>query len=326
MSRAEQAMDRAAKWVLAQEEPEWSPTDQLELERWLNESDGHRTAYLRLCHGWREADRVSALGAGHVGGPRQTPRRAVPRWSIPIGIAAAVMLMIVGTATYRPEIFQSVLRREVAQSHQTPIGVRRTIDLSDGSKVELNTASKVRASLGPEKREVWLDEGEAFFEVAHRNGRPFVVNAGDRRITVLGTKFSVRRQSGKVTVAVLEGRVRVDEIEQGRAVRSSVIIGGDVAIAQGAATLVTARSARKVEDALAWRRGMLSFDQVDLGAITAEFNRYNGRKLIIADPQVAALRIGGMFPSNDPEAFVRLLRDAYGLKIEDTPDGVKISN
>lgn len=326
MSRAEHAADRAARWVLAQEEGDWSEVDQAEFQAWIAESDGNRTAYLRLRHGWREADRISALGRGHPEPAARSGYRPPWRWYVPIGLAASIALAVGGTLLYRPEMLQPASEQILADSYTTPVGSRKIIAFTDGSRVELNTASKVRTSVRPEKREVWLDQGEAFFEVAHKDGQPFVVHAGNRQITVLGTKFSVRRDGDKVTVSVLEGRVRVDEIAKGQAVRSSVIVGGDIAIAQGPATLVASRSEQKVEDALAWRQGMLNFDRSNLGEIAAEFNRYNSRKLIIADPQIATLRIGGMFPSNDPDAFVRLLRDAYGLKIKETPTEVRITN
>jgi len=326
MSRAEQAADRAALWVLAQEEESWSDADQREFNAWLGESDGNRTAYLRLRHSWKEADRISALGRSHPEAEERQEYRSALRWYAPVGLAASLMLAVGSTYLYRPEILTSPPEQVLADSYATPVGSRKVIAFGDGSKVELNTDSKVRTSVRSKKREVWLDQGEAFFEVAHKNGQPFIVHAGNRQITVLGTKFSVRRDGDKVTVSVLEGRVRVEDIQNGEAVRSSVIVGGDVAISRGPATLVAARSEQDVEDTLAWRQGMLSFDQSNLGEIAAEFNRYNSKKLIITDRQAATLRIGGMFPSNDPGAFARLLRDAYGLKVVETSTEVRISN
>jgi len=191
--------------------------------------------------------------------------------------------------------------------------------------VELNTASVVRTALGGQRREVWLDRGEAYFEVAHDPEHPFVVHAGSRDVTVLGTKFSVRHDGDKVIVAVREGRVRVDDVSEARAVRSTTITGGDTAVAQGAATLVTAKSEERVESALAWRDGMLNFDQERLVDVAAEFNRYNARRLTVADAAAAQTRISGSFPTSRPESFVRLLRDAYGLKIEESDSAIKIS-
>jgi transmembrane sensor len=96
-------------------------------------------------------------------------------------------------------------------------------------------------------------------------------------------------------------------------------------MAEGEATLVTARSEEKVESALSWRTGMLSFDEKPLPAIAAEFNRYNAKKLVLEGEAVSLIRITGTFPSDKPDAFARLLRDAYGLKIEDTANDIRLS-
>jgi len=330
MSRVSEAQDRAAQWIVAREEPGWTGDDQAGLDAWLAESDLNRIAYLRLEHSWREADRIGALGPdmapAELRDERTEPtgyRRA--RWLAPTAIAAS-LLVAVGVGVYEyPRLVQR--DPEVASARfDTPVGGHKMVGLADGSKIELNTASVVRAEVAANRREVWLDRGEVYFEVAHDKTRPFVVHAGNREVTVLGTKFSVRRDGDKVTVLVREGRVRVDEMDGSRTLRSTTITGGDIALARGDATLVTAKSEQKVEDGLAWRGGMLSFDQERLTDVAAEFNRYNQQKLVVTDAAAGSIRIGGMFPANKPGDFVRLLRDAYGLKIEETPEAIRISN
>lgn len=323
MSRVQQANDRAAAFIVAQEDGDWSVVDQAALDAWLAEADGNRAAYWRLRHSWREADRIGALGpvAPEAFHPVvQAPRR----WWVPSAIAASLALMVGAGYLVTREPANPAPTMQAA--YQTPIGGRRLIGLADGSRVQLNTASAVRTAVTDRAREVWLDKGEAYFEVAHREGRPFVVHAGDRQITVLGTKFSVRRDAGKVIVSVLEGRVRVDEMDGGADMRSAIISRGDIALAEGDATLVTARSEARVEGALAWRTGMLSFDRTSLSDVAAEFNRYNSKPLLVTDAEAGAIRIGGMFPASKPEVFARLLRDAYGVNVVETPEAIKISN
>ena len=96
-------------------------------------------------------------------------------------------------------------------------------------------------------------------------------------------------------------------------------------MAQGAATLVTARSEERVENALSWRDGMLSFDQEALPAIAAEFNRYNARKIVIEGGALETVRISGTFPSEQPDAFARLLRDAYGFGLDETANEIRLT-
>src|SRR3546814_18300530 len=83
--------------------------------------------------------------------------------------------------------------------YDTPVGGQRLIALADGSQIELNTKTVVRTAVSKTLRRVWLDNGEVFFEIAHDAAHPFVIFAGPKRITVLGTNFSVRRDGDKVS-------------------------------------------------------------------------------------------------------------------------------
>lgn len=322
MSATRSLEEHAAQWLMRRDEPDWSAADQAALDGWLDESMAHKAAYWRLEHGWREADRIAALG--------ELAPRSPPVWRLwststwrPTAIAASILVAVAVGTIYSA----SLAPVKVAQvSFDTPIGGHEIVPLADGSRIELNTQTVVRAAVSDQRREVWLDRGEAYFEVARSDSQPFVVYAGPRIITVLGTKFSVRRDGDKVTVAVVEGRVRVDDANATRATRSATIAGGDVAIARGPSTLITANSTERVEAGLSWRDGMLTFDQSTLVAAAAEFNRYNQRKVIVTDPKAAKIRIGGTFQASNVEAFVRLMRDAYGLRTEARRDGVTISS
>lgn len=322
MSVAAEIEDRAARWLIRREETDWSTAEQAEFDAWLEESMAHKAAYWRLEHGWRAADRISALG-----GPTYQPRAggyAPPRhWWTKAAIAAS-LVAIVGVGATMFELAPEKPAVVAGATFNTPVGGRKIVSLSDGSKAEMNTGTVLRIAVTEQSREVWLDKGEAYFEVAHREGRPFVVHAGSRTITVLGTKFSVRRDGEKVTVSVVEGRVRIDDANA-RRVPAAIITAGDVAIARGPSTLLTARSEERVENALAWRDGMLTFDQSTLGEAATEFNRYNRKRIEITDPETASIRIGGTFQASNVDAFVRLLRDAYGLKVESDAEAIKIS-
>jgi transmembrane sensor len=210
------------------------------------------------------------------------------------------------------------------KAYVTEVGGHATVPLADGSRIELNTDTKVRAALEETERAVWLDRGEAYFEVAKDASRPFVVYAGDRKITVLGTKFSVRRQGDRVVVAVAEGKVRLDSVRRQKP--PAVVTGGDVVIANAAATLVTPKSLERVESELAWRRGLLMFDKASLVEAAAEVNRYNRKKLVVEDETAAAIRITGSFEAENVDAFARLLREAFGLSVVEEDGEIRISS
>lgn len=329
MSRAERASIEAADWLIAQADGPLSPEDRARFEAWLSASDGNKAAYWRLQLGWEETGRINALDHGREDFGQQADRGSrVRRWSA-MAIAASLALgfglyQFAGNWKAAP-VNGAQTEMASAASYATSVGESRLVPLPDGSRIQLNTQSSLRTRFTQGGREVWLDRGEAFFEVAHRDNQPFVVHAGKREITVLGTKFSVRRAVDKTIVAVLEGRVRLVEMEGAQPVRSSVIAAGDIAIASDAATFVDARSARGVAQALSWREGMLAFDQESLSSITSEFNRYNRRKLVLDEDSVGDIRITGTFPSDKPDAFARLLREAYDLRVDDSGPQIRIS-
>jgi transmembrane sensor len=323
MKRQEAIEDQALDWLIRRNGEGWTEDEQVDLDLWLEESMAHKAAFWRADHLWQQADRIGSLGIDtHVEAEKPKVSR---RWW-PAAIAASLVAAVgIGGISLGPRFFEQPAIQAQQARFDTPVGGRRIVPLTDGSKVELNTQTVMRAAVNETKREIWLDSGEAFFEVAHREGEPFVVHAGRQTITVLGTKFSVRRDKDRVTVNVLEGRVRVEDGD-GTMTHAAIITAGDTAISRGASTLIAAKSEERVESALAWRDGMLSFDQAPLTTVVAEFNRYNHTRLIVTDAQAGKIPIGGSFQASSIDSFTRLLRDAYGLKIERNDETVKISS
>lgn len=313
----ERIEQQAAQWLQRREQPGWSDGDQAALDAWLDEATEHKLAYWRLEHGWAKVGRLAALR--EVPPPNHTSRRRLRLWK-PAAIAASLAAAVaVGLLSL------DILPDRGREHYETSVGGRQTLPLRDGSRVELSTDTRMRAAVTDDVREVWLDRGEAYFEVRHDAQRPFVVWAGERKVTVLGTKFSVRRDGDEVRVAVAEGRVRVEPTKVDAPMRPEVLGRGDIAVAKGVSTLVAAASVAQVENALSWRRGMLSFDQATLAEAAAEFNRYNATKLVLGDPGVAQIRIGGTFEAENADAFARLLGSAYGLRVEHHDGEIEIS-
>jgi transmembrane sensor len=321
MTKAQDALDHAAEWLVRQEDSDWSDSDQQEFESWLSSTEGNKAAYWRLKHSWRRMDRIQVLGHGlPATSTQKLPSR---RWPVAAAIAAtaAITVMIGVLHQAGSGLFSSA----EATRFETSIGGRRHVQLSDGSIIELNTNSAVRVGISAQARHVWLERGEAFFAIAKLHGIPFVVHSGDETITVLGTKFAVRRDSARVVVSVMEGRVQLRGEIADRSGRPVVLTRGDSAIVSGDATLVSAKSAHQISDALAWREGRLAFDGTTLAEAAAEFNRYNHRQLVMADPQMASIRIGGTFAATSPEVFARLLKDAYGLHVVTAGETIQVS-
>jgi transmembrane sensor len=188
--------------------------------------------------------------------------------------------------------------------------------MTDGSMITLNTYSQVRVEVSEAERRVNLDRGEAFFEVAHDVRRPFIVHAGDKLVTAVGTNFSVSRDShDAVRVVVSEGKVRVDEVRSLHP-HSAQVSAGSVALAGSGSIAVEERSMPQVAELLSWRAGFIVFHETTLAEAVAEFNRYNTTQVELQDPALAQLRISGNFRATNIDSFTQLLEGGYLVSVE----------
>ncbi|MGZ1567889.1 FecR family protein [Xanthomonas citri] len=209
--------------------------------------------------------------------------------------------------------------------YTTEVGGREVMALSDGSRVELNTHTELRAQVDPSLRHVWLDKGEAFFDVKPDPAHPFVIHAGDHKVVVLGTKFSVRQERERLEVAVLEGKVRVEPMVAKPGRPPVIVQGGGLLYSKPAGTLVAVNAQDKVRRSLSWRHGTLEFDQSTLADVAAQFNRYNEKQLVLMDTETAHMRVGGSFDAVGVDAFARLLATGFNLRVETHGDQIRVS-
>lgn len=304
----------AAEW-LAREDRGLSPQEAQALTLWLEEDTLHRVAYLRLKAAWRRADRLSALKA--PAGPAARFRRGLLRPAIWTAVAASLLLAVAG-GTWM------TLRRP-AQVFATAIGKTQAVRLADGSRMELNTDTKVRANVTSARRIVTLDAGEVYFDVVHDEKRPFTVYAGNRRITDLGTKFTVFRDGDDVRVTVREGRVKVDMLDRPALQTPVVADAGQVIVSKGGETLLMDKSEQDISRDLSWRDGMLVFNQQTLAEVAEQFNRYNAKKIQV-DGNARRIRIGGSFRADNVDVFVLLLHRGFGLSVKTQGERILVSH
>jgi transmembrane sensor len=301
----------AAEWILRQRIAEdWSGEDQSRLDAWLAQSPAHLIAYWRLDETWERTNRLAALKRP-LSGTAEAPQRA-RRLPFVLKIAAtfAIMAALGTSAAY-------VALNPGAKTYATPVGGHEIVKFADGTRIELNTDTVIHTRMTTESRIVWLDKGEAYFQVKHDAVHPFTVMIGGRRVTDLGTKFAVRRQSEKLQVTVVQGRVRFDAPNVFATKQTAMLTPGDVAIATQKSLSVVRESNAAIGQELGWRKGVLVFHQATLAAAAAEFNRYNAKKIVIADPVAARFTIGATFPVNGVEAFTRLAKEVFALHVED---------
>ncbi|MBO9880474.1 FecR domain-containing protein [Xanthomonas sp. D-109] len=283
------------------------------LQQWLDADPAHRAEFDALWALAHEPALLQALAgvalptaAPHVA-PVRTPRR---RWPVAVGLAASLALLAVLLWPWlRPDPAPLVVA--------TAPGQMRVLHLDDGSVLTLNGASRVRVQLRAHRREVALEAGEAFFDVAHDARRPFEVTLGATRVRVLGTVFNLARDGAISELSVYSGRV---EIVSGRAHR---VLAQGMRIEAAPAGLGTL--ARFDPGAGDWREGWLQTAGIPLSRLVERLNRRSPRPIAIADPAVGALQVSGRFRLDQPEQTLAHLARLYPLRIQRTATGITLA-
>lgn len=304
----------AAQWVLRQDRGALSPEERRDLAAWLERDSRHRGAFVRAQAMWIDLDRIAALNAGRRTAQPPAPRKmAFARAASIAGVCFAVALTLFGvTKTY------------LAGRETTDLGEIRRITLKDGSAVALNTASVVQVRFEPEERRIVLRRGEASFQVAHDEQRPFVVEAGAVSVRAVGTAFTVRlREDGDVGVVVTEGVVEVVRAgdDSAAAQRRRVSRNHQVIAEAQKPIATTALTQSEVARRLAWEEGQLVFDGERLDQAVAEVNRYAPTPVVIDSPHLAAQSFVGVFRTGDARAFAHAAAAAFNASVYEE-DGV----
>lgn len=330
----------AAVWVARLHGPSRSPKMEREFREWQARSAAHRHAFERTTDMWEAVPRVRladayasaksstnastswrASGAdapGGVGGYGRQGRRLC--W------ASLLVVPVLAAAGFL--IFRMSLQGD---AYATKVGEQQLIVLDDGSRMTLNTDTKVRVKMHADRRSVEVDEGEALFEVAKDPRRPFVVRAGGSEVEALGTVFSVRLADGvahladKLAVTLVEGQVKVSADPSagfgGLAPSSPVLMhAGEriqlakLAIGDGRAQQQLDRP--RMDRLLAWKRNEAVFEDVRLSDAIAEMNRYSRTKIILAgDAVLGQLRVSGQFRTGDNANFAQAVSALHGLTL-----------
>jgi transmembrane sensor len=322
----------AAAWLARRDSDHWSPAEQAALDAWLAEDTAHQVAYLRLQAAWREAGRLKALGAGAdsghvpardawlrspyfhspVRGRRRTDRVPSRSRRIPWVAAAATGMLVLALACglWWWQGVDQVQRG----AWQTALGGQLVVHLADGSTATLASDSALRAALTRHERDLDLVRGEAFFEVAKDHSRPFVVHAGAYRVIAVGTRFDVRRDVRGMRVVVTRGVVRLQSVDDPAA--PTELPAGSIARVTDGHITVQHVPLDQVVQYLSWREGYVVFHGTPLADAVREFNRYNARKIVLADPSLADLKVGGNFRLDNSGAFVRLVQEVFPVHAE----------
>jgi transmembrane sensor len=322
--------ETAARWTIRRDRG-LSAAESIEFELWLAASARHAAALQRAADAWSLLDRIPDENARQAL-QAATRRRSFWRRFLAVGslaVAAAAALVVVHWPTSGE---RAALPSPVASPADT---APHTFTLTDGTVVRVNTGSEVVEHFTAGERRVRLVRGEAHFNVAPNTERPFVVRAGEIDVRAVGTAFNVNLQSAAIEVLVTEGVVRLSPSDETvptptESTPISLLNSGHRAlvtrqpVSSGVAVVVSAMSTEDISRALAWQEPLLRFGGATLAEVAASFELRTGRRVILADPALASLRLGGRFRADDIDGFAHVLATTLEIEVERADDGTLV--
>jgi len=329
--------EAAAYWAVRHDRGELTEQEQAEFAQW-RAHPASEEAFEKACDVFRVFD-ASQASNSRLSAIRQEALQASPQRHYRL-VAVAASLAVVGfagvLALKNPAWFPSRTAPVTAHTpaaaapiealaYTTGLGERRTVRLPDGSAVTLNTASRIETRFSKERRSIRLVRGQALFDVAHDPTRPFAVDAGDWRVTALGTVFDVRLDASLTRVVLARGQVLVENPDRlpsdpSSSARKPVQLQPGQEFTAGPG-MVQRIVQVEVERELRWVDGHVEFDDEPLERAVAEINRYTDRPILLSGDGVGALRVSGIFRTGDPRRFVDTVREVLPIDVQPTQQG-----
>jgi transmembrane sensor len=303
----------AANW-LARLQSGRDPDIERKFQRWRDADRRHAEAFDRVRRSYEQAGLLRhspALVSGQL-----EPAVRQPGWKpLPaLAAAAAVAILVpIGLVVFRDG--SASFGGTEAVMLMTQVGEIRQVELADGSRVTLDTATKVDVEIGRSRRSAHLRYGRARFRIAQAKA-PFVVETGNTSIMTHEGVIDLERGVRQDRVEVLAGAADVRSSK--REETSTVALGA------GEAMRVSSNGTEQkgaVTPAPDWTKGMLQFDGTPLAEAVALANRYSERHIVLAG-DLNALRVTGAFRAGDTAGLAKALAAAFNLSLQQRADGI----
>lgn len=289
--------EAALEWQVRLHSGDATDSDQAAYHTWREASPAHQAAAMTAERLWQ------SLGPA---APRPRPLKRVAGLAV---VLVALVGAMAGTGTFGPPA-------SWIADHSTGTGERRTLQLADGSRLDLDAATRLDVDFDGDRRRVTLHSGTIHITVAPDAARPFEVEAAGGIIRALGTQFDVRRQHDEVRVAVTEHAVRVRYPVTGT---EAVDLAAGHKLRYGKRTGLGTPASADLQALTAWRRGYMAFDGRQLGEVIAEMGRYRGGFVLIRDRALYDLPVTGLFPTDDAEGLLDAIAATLPVRIRRFP-------
>lgn len=295
--------EQATVWFARRNGDAFDEQDEARLQTWLAAEPANARAFAEVQLLWQD---MACLAK-----PQITPQRPVrrSRWR-PLAVAACLGLLALLPVWLDG---QQDLQLTLVSGSAQP----REVTLDDGSRIHLNRNTRLEVRLLPDRREVELLQGQAFFSVARDAQRPFRVQAGEGSVQVLGTRFDVRRGAEHLVVTVESGRVALRP--QQDAPVTELQAGDRAAYDQRRGELL--RSRVSADEIASWRSGQLVFEQRPLAQLLEELSQYRANPVLLADASLAGRQVSGTVDLARPDDFLAALPVLLPVTVERLDDG-----
>lgn len=331
----ERRYDDASRWI-ARLDRELTPAEQDALRQWLADPD-NEALLLDMAQLWDRMESLSRLA--HLF-PQPVQRRS--RWpAAAVAMAASLLVAVMaGLLLWQGSILTdgTTVAAEGGHIYQTAVGERSTVTLVDGTRLTLNTNSRVKVDYSDRHRVLTLVRGEIYVKVARDESRPLSVLANDNVVQAVGTEFSVEiTENQEIELMVTEGRVRVAVHAPTRTAGSKSapdplplsalavsagerLIFDDTDESQDLAAKVAQVTPEEIEVKLSWQQGNLIFRGEPLEQAIREVGRYTSVEFVILDEELRQVRVAGLFKAGDVDSLLMALRENFNIVSRRTDD------
>ena len=296
-----QVLDAAIAWQLSLDSG--NPAEREEFAKWHAAHEEHARAWRQL----GMLDQRFSVASGPARTALLQSRESIRRRVRKLGSGVASIVAVIGLALFAGDRYLPIDYWLADQ--RTATGEQRTLRLTDGTLINLNTHSAVDVRFDEKQRLIILQEGEILVETGHGDTRPFIVETREGSMRALGTRFLVKREDEGTRLSVLKSAVAANP---GASAEEQILREGQQVLmrSNGLGPIVALTLG-----ADAWTRGMLVVDNTRLEDLVHELGRYRRGYLGVA-PEIADLRITGSFPLHDTDLALSALLPTLPVQIE----------
>jgi len=298
--------------------------EKLQLDKWMAEADENAQEYKAYQELWEKSHKLVLSNSIDVESSLAKTKKQISfsntkkRWLIGLRQVAAILLLSVTIAGLYNYFTASESESIVYQDISTAYGTKTNFVLADGTKVWLNSGSHLRFPTSfnnMSSRKIEL-EGEAFFEVTKNKEKPFIVNAKELDIKVLGTTFNVSayNDASELTVVLKEGKVSLFRSNSTSEKEIVTLVPDEVAVYNRELKKMDLQKASNLDKYTAWKDGRIVFYGDEIETVVQKLENWYNVDIEIADDKLDDLIFTATFIDESLEQILNLLSISSPIK------------